>query len=230
MSFAAREQRGDGIAGRLLFLRNSSPQRVGPDACRPCKFWDRHAVAIVLDAFRCALVVRLFYRGGPTAIPGLVMTTWIDSVKRSYLKWFLAHVSDEALERAPRTTDPNAAPAIQMVVLGSRIFAAAAHVLPRGVFSRESSAPSMAMRGAHADSGLALQATATPRFAEFQVAASNRARLPAVASTDPVRLQGYYCRAAKHGESPEATARNIDKCRHAPLYHWWQTWGELRQI
>ncbi len=87
-----------------------------------------------------ALVRKLFFARGPSAVLGRVVAIVVDAVKRVLFAGARPHVGIEVLERCPSITNLNAARSIVFVGSVLRKKTSAAHAIPNLVFGRRPAA------------------------------------------------------------------------------------------
>ena len=82
------------------------------------------------------IVSRLF-RCRPSAIPRLIVSVVVDSVKEMNAFWFIAHISQEIREAlSPAFANSDSTSTAIFVACGARKITALAHASPRSIFRR----------------------------------------------------------------------------------------------
>lgn len=165
---------------------------------------------------RLSAVQALFRHRGPANISWLVVSVVVDAINRVLLRWPMAHVFEEGLERVhPAFTDADAPASVVRVGVDSRVVASALHVLPDAVLGRSphtgTGIARMAMP-ARSGAGQFMRATAArlcvPGF-QVRLRDDRRAAAVALAPEISVLLRQQRLDFFDRHQSPKPTANQL---------------------
>lgn len=178
-------------------------------------FGQRHGAAMVLMVNVAASVCALVLWHSPYAVVRAVRTIVVNALNRVSCRRTCTHVFNEILKGAPALANDNAALAVIVKVLGSRIGAAVDHAGPDSMFARARCAMraqsfSVALSKLFTANAAAGQATTVQK-----VCSSNLLGLSAVTHADPSRATARCVLASmQNGESAKNLARQIVSFNH----------------
>lgn len=215
-SFSAMKQSKDNLLWCLPFLEPQPDGRV-IDAIVCGQLSQRYAPAEMCNVMTLARVVALGVAGRPSAVTGLIVAVYIDTIKR-VAHWARPHISQEDREimdpfGAHGDTAPAVVPEVRIVSREASRF----RLLPCLVLRHLDSIARGAVCGPSAPGALDGAAAATCGLLRPQVLHRYFATVSTITETTPVSHSAALGCQPLHKPTPVSVSLNVKLCRHIEL-------------